>query len=270
MPEGPEVTFLSDYIDTKYKNKTLRGIEIVRGRYKNHGPPNSYDAFKKDLPLKLLNCEKKGKVIFLNFENNWCLISKLGMTGWWFGEGDEPQWRKAGKNIVFEFHRGKPLIFDDFRSYGTLTITKDSTLVQREKSKLANDIFSKDWSIRDMIRRISLFPKRGSQLIEDAIMDQQFFISGIGNYLKAEILYDTKVSPLRKISSITKKEWSMIYKSARTLSHKMYNVLLLRDVEKYMNSMKVYGREKDPYGNTIERHTAKNGRTTFWVPKVQN
>jgi formamidopyrimidine-DNA glycosylase len=269
MPEGPEASFLATYIEQRYTNCMLKTFDIVRGRYKNHGPPFNYHNFIKDLPLKLLKVEKKGKVIFFHFENGWNIISKLGMTGWWYMEGDEPQWRKAGTNEVFGFNRKKPLIFDDFRSYGTLTITKDTSVINDEKNKLANDVMSAGWGPKDMIKIISSFPKRHSLLVEDAIMDQQFFISGVGNYLKAEILYDAKISPLRNLSSVSDEEWKKLYKSARKLSHNMYKVLMLRDDKKYMSSMKIYGREKDPYGNVIEKHTASNGRATFWVPQIQ-
>ena len=74
MPEGPEVTFIANYIERKYRNSTLKSVEIVRGRYKNHGPPKDFDNFSRDLPLKLIHAEKKGKVIFLNFEGGWCCL----------------------------------------------------------------------------------------------------------------------------------------------------------------------------------------------------
>ena len=191
------------------------------------------------------------------------------MTGWWFSEGDEPKWRKAGRNLVFLFNKRTPLIFDDFRSYGTITITKDNNVVNFEKSKLANDIINRNWNFKDMMSIISSYPRRHTQLIEDAIMDQQFFVSGIGNYLKAEILYEAKISPLRTLSSISESEWKTLYNIARKLSHNMLDILLLRNERKYINSMKIYGKQKDLYGNPIEKHTAKNGRTTFWVPRIQ-
>ena len=140
MPEGPEAAYITKFINKEFKNKTLAHVDILKGRYINHGPPAHYKEFVSALPLKLLKVEKKGKVIFMHFESDWCIISKLGMTGWWYST-QKPAWRSEVKTLTFDFGANKKtkankpqhtLIYSDPRSYGTLTFTKDQQLISDE------------------------------------------------------------------------------------------------------------------------------------------
>lgn len=274
MPEGPEASFITQYIKDKFEHKTLTDINILKGRYVNHGPPKNFMAFQKDLPLKCLNVQKKGKVIFICFEKGWCLISKLGMSGWWYCPSDEPDWKPVSKNVVLTFNnttKYTELIYSDFRNYGTITVTKDPTDIQKELNKLAPDILSPSTMLKTFIFRIDMLtPSNKQKLIEDVIMDQQVLLSGIGNYLKAEILYDARISPLRKVGDITPKEWTTLFKCAKAKSKKMLHILISsKSGNKYLGAMKVYHQKTDPYGNLVVTHATKGGRTTWWVPAMQ-
>jgi formamidopyrimidine-DNA glycosylase len=270
MPEGPEASFITKYIKDRFERKTLTNIKIIKGRYVNHGPPKNFDIFLKQLPLRCQRVEKKGKVIFMYFDKGWCLISKLGMSGWWYCPGNEPDWKPVSANIVLQF-QGKELIFSDFRNYGTLTVTQDPQYIQGELERLAPDILHPSTTLKVFQYQLaSLSPSTKTKLIEDVIIDQKILLSGIGNYLKAEILYSAQVSPLRKVEDITKNEWITIFKYAKQISKKMLNILLsVNSGNKYMGAMKVYNNKFDQYGNHVATHTTKGGRTTWWVPAIQ-
>ena len=136
MPESPEVYNLTKNVLSKYIGKTLNNIKINFGRYKTHGPPDNFNKFKKLFPIKCIHVFKKGKVIFICFEQDWFIISKLGLMGWWNIDGKEPDWRENNKkNIVFSFNNYKDLIFDDTLSFGSITITNDVALIQEELDK---------------------------------------------------------------------------------------------------------------------------------------
>lgn len=269
MPESPEVLHLTQYITSKIKNKSLEFVKILKGRYVTHGPPKHYKEFVKQLPLKCIQVEKKGKVIFIYFEHNWCLISKLGMSGWWFFEKDAPEWLPKYENVIFQFKNIK-LIFTDFRNFGSLTFTNNQQLIDQEINKLAPDITDEKTTFKLLFDRVNnLSLSQQNQLLEDIIIDQKIFVSGIGNYLKAEILYDAKINPLRKVKSLTKEEWKQIYHSIKKIIKKMLKALHSDDPDKYMDSMKIYRKEFDPYGNKIKSHKTKTGRTTYYVPQIQ-
>ena len=124
------------------------------------------------------------------------------------------------------------------------------------------------------------------------LMDQKKVGSGIGNYLAAEILYRAKISPHRLASSLTEEEikdltyWiKYMTKLCYVDNHIGYMVDLEEEANKidrvnYHPSIKlkkeefefqVYGLKKDPLGNPVKADKGiVKGRTTYWVPKIQN
>jgi formamidopyrimidine-DNA glycosylase len=270
MPESPEVQYVADTIRTCVGQR-LVSVDIRNGRYKKHGPPTHFSAFQADLPLKLLEVQKKGKVTILVFEKGWWLISKLGLTGWWYLEGRAPSWHKATPNLTFIFgsHR---LVYTDTLSYGTITLTRDRKAIEREWGRLAPDILdaaTEDAIVLDRIDYLHSKKKTwGRQMLEDVLMDQEAVVSGIGNYLKAEVLYEARISPLRTVGSLNSGDWKKILASARRICKTMLKHM--EDPDAYMGEMRVYMREKDPLGNPVQRHKSKSGRTTYWVPALQH
>lgn len=126
--------------------------------------------------------------------------------------------------------------------------------------------------------------------------DQSAIVSGIGNYLIAEILYDAKISPfrdLRKLSytdllhlanSILKVTKSAYYDNttgymimfpsfAKTHKQKVDdgifpnyhpNIKITKSFE-----FKVYRNDVDPFGNEVQQDKILKNRTIHWVPNVQ-
>lgn len=270
MPEGPEVTYLTEFLRKSFVNKKIIAIDVLKGRYVNHGKPNNFDEFVNMLPLKCLRVEKKGKVIFMYFEQDWCIVSKLGMTGWWYDPLNKPTWRNMYPNIVFKTSSNTEVHYGDFRNFGTLTFYKRQVDIDKELCKLAPDILSSTTSFRKVIARIHTFKKtQMNQLIEDAIIDQKLIVSGIGNYLKSEVLYGSRISPLRALESISFEEWKRIFHYMKHITRKMVMALHKNDVDLYMNSMHVYSKKKDKFGHDVKMRTSKTGRVTYWVPEIQ-
>jgi formamidopyrimidine-DNA glycosylase len=267
MVEGPEASFLAYYISKNFKGRILRDIVIRRGRYKHHGPPANFNAFKKGLPLRLLDVYKKGKVIFILFENNWFLIAKMGMVGWFYKPHDEPIY-EADPNIVFEFDNGA-LNFSDFRNFGTLTFTQDIYKVYSEINRIAPDILSPETTFKDVYSRVA---DAKDDTIENALMKQDLIVSGVGNIIKSEALYDAKISPKRSIHSLTEGDWKRLYLATRHFSQKVFNLLKHQkrhDFEEYFKLHRVYKKDLDPDEHKILSFTSSDGRKTFWVPEVQ-
>lgn len=266
MPEAPEVAHLRKELVRLCKGRSLRSVDILRGRYKKHGPPNGFKEFTAALPLKLLNITQKGKVMFLHFEQDWCIISKLGLMGWWYEQGNPPEWMSAPHNLVFTF-RGKTIIYTDVLSYGTLTFTNDANVVTKQLNMLAPDIGTV--SYQEVLERVLSRPRLGKELIEDVMIDQKALFSGVGNYLKSEILYQARIAPMRTVASLTAAEWKIIVSCAKAVLRRMERSVSRTDIIKYEQSMQVYHKENDPKGNKVEKHKTKEGRTTFWVPSEQ-
>jgi formamidopyrimidine-DNA glycosylase len=151
-----------------------------------------------------------------------------------------------------------------------MVFTNEPLIINHEINKLAPDILEPKLKFKDIEKNIILFTKKyKDKLIEDIIINQHLILSGIGNYLKSEILYQAKISPLRKLSKINLDEWKNIFNIAKTISKKMIKLLNNEDFTKYINAMKIYHKKLDPLNNIIKTHKTKSGRTTFWVPQIQ-
>jgi formamidopyrimidine-DNA glycosylase len=271
MTEGPEATHLAKFIAKNFKNKRLRKMSIVGGRYKRHGLPKEMKEFQAALPMKLLDVYKKGKVIFFLFENNWCMISRMGMVGW-FSKPGEDKIHKSDPNIVFEFENGE-LHYFDFRNFGTLVFTQDPMEIYSQIDGIAPDVLDNKVTMGEIEYRVhELVKKKPNMPLEELLMDQSLLISGIGNIIKSEVLYDAKISPKRTVKEMSKDDWDRLFHSAKKVSKKIYKFLETRglDFNGYFKLHTVYKQERDPHGHLVKTHKAKDGRTTFWVPEVQH
>ena len=111
------------------------------------------------------------------------------------------------------------------------------------------------------------------------LLDQDV-IAGIGNYLKAEILYAARIRPDRIISSLSAEELEQLRVAAHTIIVESYRSGGLTienfqapDGAKGLFRVKVYGKKTDPEGRPVitsgPEDGLKDGRKTHWVPDYQ-
>ena len=262
MTEGPEATFQANALRRQFVGRRLRGIQILRGRYKTHGPPPHMAAFRRALPLRLTDIRKKGKVIVLDFEDSWSIVARLGMVGWLAAASSEDHLHNAEPNVVFQFN-DKELHFTDFRNFGTLTFTRDPTPLL---DTIAPDVLDPTTNFRDVMERVPTVKQ--SATIEAVLMDQSALLSGIGNIIKSELLYAARINPRRTVASLQPVEWRRVYNAARMLTRRVLYTLE-HDINSYDKIQRVYQRNTDPHGNPVKSHVAADGRRTFWVPALQ-
>lgn len=108
------------------------------------------------------------------------------------------------------------------------------------------------------------------------LMDQSV-VAGIGNYLKAEILYDAGIRPDRLTFSLSREEKLCLLRSTQRIIVESYRVGGLTienfrapDGRHGAYQRKVYGQTLDPLGRKVVTETFKDGRSTHWVPEAQH
>lgn len=264
MPEGPEVKSLTNWLNKQVKNKNLLDINIQFGRYKKHAPPIGWKKLKKQLPLKIKKINSKGKFIWWEFYNSELTIwNTLGMSGWWNYKN------KKHNNLSFKISKST-LYFNDVRNFGTIKIcTKDN--LQKKLNNLGPDVLS-ETNFDEFYKRLNR--KRNNTFIGSVLLDQKV-LSGVGNYLRADILWYSKISPFRKIKDISKKEFELIYTNSILLSKRSYKIqnnyklnidMIHPSIGKRV--FFIYSMDKDPNGNIVIKEKLGN-RTIHWVPKIQ-
>jgi len=276
MPEGPEVRRTVDKLQ-KFKNKTLLKVTINGGRYSKN-PFKNQQELLKDLPLKIIEINCKGKFIYWKFDNKKVLFNTLGMSGQWLTNNKEKH-----NNLTFTIE-DKELYFNDYRNFGTF-------MYQNEK-ELENKLNSLGVDILQDYKNISLFKKnlvrkRDDAFIGTTLLDQKI-VAGCGNYLRAEVLYHCKISPYREIKDLTNKEIEDLWENLTKIAWIFYDIekgikknifkksddlvklYYKKDYEDYgyYTNFIIYFQDKDPKGNIVLREKLGT-RTIHWVDKVQ-
>lgn len=210
MPEGPEISFMVDNIQS-FKNKLLEDIIISKySKYKKNKPSHFFQL-KKNLPTKILNIYNIGKRIFILLDNNYNLILNMGMTG------NLVLYKDIKYNsIEFKFKKYKSFYFNDVRKFGTIRITKKID----SYTNIGYDPIRQNISFYTFYKKY-IENNKSKNILALKLLDQNIF-AGLGNYLRAEILYDTKIDPFCKFDEIPIHYWKKIYTSYKKISIKNY------------------------------------------------
>jgi formamidopyrimidine-DNA glycosylase len=309
MPEGPEVTILGQYLLTKLEGRIIEKMEILSGKY-SRKPMDNHQLLNGDHDYTIKNINTKGKFMWVTLENTTnndkiYLTSQLGLAGFW---GFEEEKNDRLKFTIRDKETNKKyfLYFTDDRNFGNIEIYTDKKDVDERVNELATDSLKDDYSINDFVKLVNDFASksksRKEQQIGLVLMKQkkkEGLVSGIGNYLMAEVLYDSKISPFRTIGSLTSAEIKSLAKSIQYITRLSYynnetgymthfddfikthkeriDKGIYPDYHKHIKlkkneefSFKVYRQKKDPLGNEVEADKdLQKTRSTYWVPSVQ-
>ena len=267
MPEGPEVRKNVDFLNAACKGKKLISLKIQSGRYVKHGPFSGYESLVKS-DLKINNVSCKGKFIYFEFDNGSSLWSTLGMSGIW------QTYPTQHTRVQLTVSGGTCVYFNDVRNFGTLKFVSDRQALDKKLRTLGPDMLNDDVSFETFKER---FQKASKKTIAESLMNQAV-IAGIGNYLKAEILYAAEISPHRLCGSITEAEYADLHQACDLLPSLSYaqggaTLATYRDADgkpgDFSRRFAVYNQKFDPQGNPVIREQTKDKRTTHWVPKIQ-
>jgi formamidopyrimidine-DNA glycosylase len=298
MPEGAELYTSSLVLNEELQNFYLLAVDYTKD-FKNSRDLLNQTAVKKDLPLHVKEIFSRGKRVNFVCEN----MKKEGSVFVWF-------YSMTGR-LCFE-HRGKPLIIltfnknlpflnndpknknpkydedDDIILYyedsRTLGFVKYAT-TEEEIDDIYKDVgpdFMYDEVSLEYFTQVIQNPRIKKKQIGILLIENDKF-SGIGNYLRAEILYASKISPYRILEELTQKDIKIIHKNIIKIMKESAEKggMSFRD---YLNphgkmgnfKCKVYGQEYDPLGNKVLSEKIgsppkgkDNRRTIHWVPEVQ-
>jgi len=267
MPEGPEVKVVSDGIREKILNKKISSAKILSGRYSKKNP-EGWENLNSFLNTNISEVGCKGKFIYISLDSGMHIFNTLGMTGSWSAA------ERKHSRIQFDLDDGGRIYFNDMRNFGTLKLVDKKDALNEKLKSLGPDMLAEDVSDLMFIRSI----KKKNRTIVEALMDQSI-ICGVGNYLKSECLYFSKISPHRMTQSLTDFELQTLNSVIKNVIRKSYETggatiytFSGFDGQKgdYSRRFAVYNQEKDPEGRAVKRETTKDGRTTFWIPELQH
>lgn len=306
MPEIVEVRKTRDFLRKIMKNKYIESISILKGRYKTHKPFDLYNKIRNNLPLKVLDIKSKGKFMYFILEHDFYIFSTLGLNGGWTyklnNDGKsvrdykfpklldyipKEQYEKYHKtsinnlNVEFKLKDSNKIVyFYDSLSFGTLKVIDNKEELEKKLNTLGPDIMDESTSLDIFIDKITKNINL-DKFIGNVIMNQKV-ISGIGNYLRSDILWMSRISPFRKVKNLSEKELELIYNNSRKLTWESYDlkkgiknkIIRKKDIfpRNFNRNFFVYMCEKDIYDNTVIVKNLYEGsvqRKIYYCPKYQ-
>tara|TARA_B100000900_G_C20581458_1_gene717715 strand:- start:65 stop:874 length:810 start_codon:yes stop_codon:yes gene_type:complete len=268
MPEGPEVKKVTDFLRETINHDIIVDVKINSGRYKKHGPFDGYHALKNMLPAKVTFVSCKGKFIWAEINNSLYLTSTLGMTGSWGTT------KTKHSHVTLVLSNGSEVYFNDVRNFGTIKVFNNLESFHKKLNSIGPDLLS-GYMLEKTFRGIVKTQKQ--KTITEVLMNQKL-MSGIGNYLKAECLYASCISPHRSCGSLSDEEINLLFENCRTIIRRSYELggATIQSYRQpggepgmFSRRFAVYGQKQDPEGREVIKEKTRDGRTTHWVPEVQ-
>jgi formamidopyrimidine-DNA glycosylase len=297
MPEVMEIRKYADFIKEYFLGKKLSAINIVAGRYKKHKPFELYDSISKNLPLKLLNVNTKGKFLYMTFEKSFYVLSTLGLSGGWAYQKSSTQISmpklleyiedervenyllRSTSHINVEFiFSSEKLLFFDMLSFGTLKVITDVETLEKKLKTIGPDIMDESTDAKLFLQRVKT---QLTQSIGTVLLNQKI-ISGVGNYIRADALWLAKINPFTIVKKLSDSELKKLFASLRVITWGNYdrkyaiknNIIKSNSIvpADYKRDFFVYREKTDIYNNPVIKEELYSGsvkRFIYWVKKIQ-
>jgi endonuclease VIII len=244
MPEGDSL------------HRAARRLQVLVGQHVDVETPHPRAAVKGLAERldgrRLEQVEAVGKNLLLRFEGGLVLRSHLRMKGRWRVE------RRGAARV------GKPwLVLRGAEHEAVLWNGAVLELVGAGGAgpRLGPDILGEPPDYETMLARLRSDPQRE---IGDALLDQRL-VAGIGNLWKAEALWETKVSPWRRLEEVDDAELRAVLEAAHGL--------MRASLDGPRPARRVYrqaGRPCPRCGATVRSWPqGDDARTAYWCPRCQ-
>lgn len=280
MPELPEVETVCRAIRQSLQGKRVARVEVIRDAIVFSGlAPKAVE--KALLGRTLTEVGRHGKFFWLTLDGEGPTVyGHLGMSGWvralgkqgtrLHGHGDAPFDDEAGRPRFLKLgiysRDGSGIVLTDPRRLGRVWLGPSPETEPRVK-RLGRDAYD------DLPTEAELRALLGRRRIPiKAVLLDQGALSGIGNWIADEVLYQSGIAPKRSAASLTAPEIAALRRAIRkVLAHA---VKVGADHHRFPKTWLFEHRwggtrgADQIAGQAIVREEV-GGRTTAWVPTRQ-
>jgi len=283
MPEGPEAHTMAAKLHSMISNLYILSINHIERMINTNIDEIS-------LPIKILNVSAYGKRPIFTLENGY-IVSFLSMTGRWSftKDKDAKMELELGTSTMMKLGNQNINIIDvTSRIYycGQGSVSKSNSLcgkVSYMRNQADLNIYFSSYG-PDMLAsppkletytQIIKSVKAKHQYLCVFLLEQEY-VSGVGNYLRSDIMYHSRLHPMRLVSSLTNNEISNLYNSTILLMRLSFHHggMSFSDYidpygEKGTYPRLVYRMKHDPTNQKVSVLDAPDGRKVYWVEQVQ-
>ena len=277
MPELPEVEKGRCLAERVAQGKVIRDVRIRRDPIVFAGV--SPQRFRKSLVgRRVQKAARRGKQIWFELDQTPWPLFHFGMTGAFRVPDEAPlklessgrlideTWPPRFTKIHLVFDDGAELVMTNARRLGRILLRNDP-LNEPPIARLGFD------PLLDLppSQRIEEMLRRRKSPIKAVLMDQSF-AAGVGNWIADEVLYQAGISPKRRADRLSAAEIQRLRRKLKSIVG--LAVRVNADKKRFPKSWLFHhrwGKNSDAVthaGDPI-RHVQIGGRTTAWVPRRQ-
>jgi len=270
MPELPEVETIRRQLNLLLAGKKIEEIEILLPKIVK----TPLAEFKKvTAGAKIKEFKRRAKILIIELTNGYSLLMHLKLSGQLIFDGQKTKFTHA----IFHFSDGHHLIFNDLRQFGYIKLVKTENLQEfLAKEKFGPEPFDKNFTLAKFVSRLD---RRPNAKIKQFLLDQTN-LAGIGNIYSDEILFASRVHPLRKIKDLKPSEIKLIFQNIRkilTEAIKLKGTSANLYIDAYgkpgdfLKKLKVYGREDEKCFRCkgLVKRIKLGGRSAHFCPNCQ-
>jgi len=209
MPEGPEIHREADAI------RNAVGQSECRYVYFHHDHLKPFE--KKLTGSTIQDVTAKGKAILIHFDDDFTMYSHNQLYGKWFIEhaGEYPETNRELR-VELRTDQKSALLY----SASEIEVLTDEAIKnQPYLKKLGPDVLD-GLAPEDVYNRVESDKFNGRSFA--ALLLDQHFLSGIGNYLRSEILFHAGVDPSARPKDLDESELEALSKSVIQISQRAY------------------------------------------------
>lgn len=209
MPELPEVETVKNSLKNYVLNRKILKVDVLYKGIINY--PSVKEFIEKITNQTILDVKRRGKFLVFVLED-YNLISHLKMEGKYFIK-DKYEITKHD-HVIFTLDNNKYLIYNDTRKFGKMYLINKEYDNNSPLNILGLEPWDKELTIsylKDKLNR--------NIAIKTLLLDQTIIV-GIGNIYADEILFLSKINPLRKGYTLTNLELENIIKYTKEVLEK--------------------------------------------------
>lgn len=271
MPEGPEIWRTADKLNKALADKKLTAC------YFYHETLKEYEEVLQGSRVRKV--EPKAKALITYFDNGLCMYSHNQLYGKWFtvSSGAEPN---TGRSLRVAFH-------NDDHSALLYSASEIEILDQQDISdhaylkKLGPDVVHPDTTHEQILAQYQddVFQNRK---LTTLLLDQAF-LSGLGNYLRSEIMFYAQVEPHKKLRDYSRAEKENLARASRLLARRSYETKGITNDAAIVEALKREGATRKKYRHFVYGRTGQfchkcgtqieedktGGRKIYYCPSCQ-
>ncbi|MBF7954886.1 endonuclease VIII [Rahnella victoriana] len=263
MPEGPEIRRAADLLSEAVVNKPLTEVWFAFPALK------PYQSALRGTTITAI--ETRGKALLTHFSNGLTLYSHNQLYGVWrvLNAGEVAKETKRSLRVKLQTTDAAILLYSasEIGIYDTVDIERHPFL-----QRIGPDVLDERLTVAQVRERL-LSPKFRNRQLGGMLLDQAF-LAGLGNYLRAEILWLAKLLPEHKPKELNETELDALADACLSVARLSYATRGTMDENVHHGALfrfKVFGRTGLPCercGDPIMK-TRVSSRPFFWCPVCQ-